>query len=214
MQHQSTNALITAIKDVKIKELQNNHLEISEHKRIKEKNMNLENNSNGKNNISKSYSLNYAQMRENIINLKTKENNINELIKIIFKRNHKVKPEEKEQNKMKKNKSFTQLGNSLNLLDFNNDKIYSKSTKNIFEKQKLTTSKETKNNLLIKKMKMKILSKNNFINNNNKNEKIKLINSIVKIILDKTDKKIEIIKNQKNKENQSINILIFNYKKY
>lgn len=207
MQHQSTNALITTIKDVKIKELQNNHLVISEHKRINEKNMNLENNGNGKNNISKSYSLNYAQMRENIINLKTKENNINELIQIIFKKNHKVKPEEKEQNKMKKNKSFTQLGNSLNLFDFNNDKIHSKTTKNIFEKQKLTSSKETKNNLLIKKMKMKTLPKNNFINNNNKNEKIKLINSIIKIILDKTDKKIEIIKNQKNKENQIINIL-------
>ena len=207
MQHQSTNALITAIKDVKIKELQNNHLLISEHKRINEKNMNLEINGNVKNNISKSYSLNNAQMRENIINLKTKENNINELIKIIFKRNHNMKPEEKEQNKMKKNKSFTQSGNSLNLFDFNNDKIYSKSTKNIFEKQQLTTSKETKNNLLIKKMKMKILPKNNFINNNNKNEKIKLINSIIKIILDKTEEKIGKINNQKNKENQKINRL-------
>ena len=108
---------------------------------------------------------------------------------------------------MKKNKSFTQSGNSLNLLDFNNDKIYSKSTKNIFEKQQLTTSKETKNNLLIKKMKMKILPKNNFINNNNKNEKIKLINSIIKIILDKTEEKIGKINNQKNKENQKINRL-------
>ena len=205
LQNQSTNALITAIKDVKIKEFQNNHLEISEHKRDNEKNMNLLNNGEGKNNISKSYSLNYAQMRENIINLKKKENNVIELIKNMYKKNTKTKLDEKEQNRIKKNKSFIELGTNHKFFDFHNDKIYSKSSKNIFEKQKLNIIKETKNNLLIKKM--KILPKNDFTNNNNKNEKIQLIKSIIKIILDKIEAKIEIINNQKNKENQKTNIL-------
>ena len=205
LQNQSTNALITAIKDVKIKEFKNNHLEISEHKRVNEKNMNLLNNGEGKNNISKSYSLNYAQMRENIINLKKKENNVIELIKNMYKKNTKNKLDEKEQNRIKKNKSFIELGTNHKFFDFHNDKIYSKSSKNIFEKQKLNIIKETKNNLLIKKM--KILPKNDFTNNNNKNEKIQLIKSIIKIILDKIEAKIEIINNQKNKENQKTNIL-------
>ena len=194
-QNQSTNALI-------------NSLEISEHKLNNEKNMNKENNGKGKTNIPKSYSLNYSQMRENIIYLKKKEDNIIELFKNRYKKNNKINPEEKEQNGFKSYKSCIEIGYNLRLFAFNINKIYSKSSGNIITKQKKNKKKEIGNKAkkfsLIKKM--KILPKDNYLNNNNDNEKIKIINSIIEIILDKTKNKIEAIK--KDKENQNKNILI------
>ena len=76
---QSTNALISAIKDVKIKELQNNSQEISEYFSNNSKHINKDKEAKEKKNIIKSYSLNYSQMMENVINFKKNENNKSEL---------------------------------------------------------------------------------------------------------------------------------------
>jgi hypothetical protein len=190
---QSTNALISAIKDVKIKELQNNSQEISEYFSNNSKHINKDKETKEKKNIIKSYSLNYSQMMENVINFKKNENNKSELFKKLYNNIQKIKYEEHKKSIIKKNKSFNELGHYYHLFDCSNDKKYSKSNKNLLEIS--NTTKEIKNNLIKKE---NIISSNN---NNNKNEKIQIINSIIDIILDKTKEKIEIINNEKLKQN-------------
>ena len=190
---QSTNALISAIKDVKIKELQNNSQEISEYFSNNSKHINKDKETKEKKNIIKSYSLNYSQMMENVINFKKNENNKSELFKKLYNNIQKIKYEENKKSIIKKNKSFNELGHYYHLFDCSNDKKYSKSNKNLLEISNIT--KEIKNNLIKKE---NIISSNN---NNNKNEKIQIINSIIDIILDKTKEKIEIINNEKLKQN-------------
>ena len=189
---QSTNALISAIKDVKIKELQNNSQEISEYFSNNSKHINKDKEAKEKKNITKSYSLNYSQMMENVINFKKNENNKSELFKKLYNNIQKIKYEEHKKSIIKKNKSFNELGHYYHLFDCSNDKKYSKSNKNLLESN---TTKEIKNNLIKKE---NIISSNN---NNNKKEKIQIINSIIDIILDKTKEKIEIINNEKLKQN-------------
>ena len=190
---QSTNALISAIKDVKIKELQNNSQEISEYFSNNSKHINKDKETKEKKNIIKSYSLNYSQMMENVINFKKNENNKSELFKKLYNNIQKIKYEEHKKSIIKKNKSFNELGHYYHLFDCSNDKKYSKSNKNLLEIS--NTTKEIKNNLIKKE---NIISSNN---NNNKNEEIQIINSIIDIILDKTKEKIEIINNEKLKQN-------------
>ena len=190
---QSTNALISAIKDVKIKELQNNSQEISEYFSNNSKHINKDKETKEKKNIIKSYSLNYSQMMENVINFKKNENNKSELFKNLYNNIQKIKYEEHKKSIIKKHKSFNKLGHYYHLFDCSNDKKYSKSNKNLLEIS--NTTKEIKNNLIKKE---NIISSNN---NNNKNEKIQIINSIIDIILDKTKEKIEIINNEKLKQN-------------
>ena len=190
---QSTNALISAIKDVKIKELQNNSQEISEYFSNNSKHINKDKETKEKKNIIKSYSLNYSQMMENVINFKKNENNKSELFKKLYNNIQKIKYEEHKKSIIKKNKSFNELGHYYHLFDCSNDKKYSKSNKNLLEIS--NTTKEIKNNLIKKE---NIISSNN---NNNKKEKIQIINSIIDIILDKTKEKIEIINNEKLKQN-------------
>ena len=190
---QSTNALISAIKDVKIKELQNNSQEISEYFSNNSKHINKDKETKEKKNIIKSYSLNYSQMMENVINFKKNENNKSELFKKLYNNIQKIKYEEHKKSIIKKNKSFNELGHYYHLFDCSNDKKYSKSNKNLLEIS--NTTKKIKNNLIKKE---NIISSNN---NNNKNEKIQIINSIIDIILDKTKEKIEIINNEKLKQN-------------
>ena len=190
---QSTNALISAIKDVKIKELQNNSQEISEYFSNNSKHINKDKETKEKKNIIKSYSLNYSQMMENVINFKKNENNKSELFKKLYNNIQKIKYEENKKSIIKKNKSFNELGHYYHLFDCSNDKKYSKSNKNLLEISNIT--KEIKNNLIKKE---NIISSNN---NNNKNEEIQIINSIIDIILDKTKEKIEIINNEKLKQN-------------
>lgn len=190
---QSTNALISAIKDVKIKELQNNSQEISEYFSNNSKHINKDKEAKEKKNIIKSYSLNYSQMMENVINFKKNENNKSELFKKLYNNIQKIKYEEHKKSIIKKHKSFNELGHYYHLFDCSNDKKYSKSNKNLLEIS--NTTKEIKNNLIKKE---NIISSNN---NNNKNEEIQIINSIIDIILDKTKEKIEIINNEKLKQN-------------
>ena len=190
---QSTNALISAIKDVKIKELQNNSQEISEYFSNNSKHINKDKETKEKKNIIKSYSLNYSQMMENVINFKKNENNKSELFKKLYNNIQKIKYEEYKKSIIKKHKSFNELGHYYHLFYCSNDKKYSKSNKNLLEISNIT--KEIKNNLIKKE---NIISSNN---NNNKNEKIQIINSIIDIILDKTKEKIEIINNEKLKQN-------------
>ena len=132
-------------------------------------------------------------MMENVINFKKNENNKSELFKKLYNNIQKIKYEEYKKSIIKKHKSFNELGHYYHLFYCSNDKKYSKSNKNLLEISNIT--KEIKNNLIKKE---NIISSNN---NNNKNEKIQIINSIIDIILDKTKEKIEIINNEKLKQN-------------
>ena len=191
--NQSTNALITAIKDVRIKEIQNNSLDFSDTKKNNPKNINSEN-------ISKCYSLNYKQMRDNIIKIKEKENILIQLFRHFNRKDKKVK---QEIFKIKKNRSFTEFVNHYNIFESGNCKIFSKSYKNVFEK--INQTNPTKNSSLIEKMKISSIS--SYLNDNHKNQKLQFIKIIIKEILDKTNDKIETINKQKSleKENYLIN---------
>ena len=154
-QNQSTNALITAIKDVKIKELQNNSLELTEHS------TNTKNNKdNEKINISKSYSLNLLHKKEHDINIKNNEKNIIKLFRKMFLNDDILK---EKKNSIKNNRSFLLLGCECKLFDNNSVKIENKSTDNIFKKSKYNNIKE-KNNVLIENMEMQTNKKSKLNN--------------------------------------------------
>ena len=194
-QNQSSKELISAIKDVKIKELQNNSLEIANN------NFNKKDKDSEKINISKSYSLNFLQKKEHEINLKKNENNIIKLLKNMYIKDDIMKEDEKK-NQIKKNKSSLTLRYNCKLLEYNSDKKYYKSTENIFKESKYYKIKEA-NNLI--KEKLNIQKKSKFIYNNNENEKNQIINSIIEIIINKTKEKIQFINNQKILKNENIN---------
>ena len=182
VKNQSTNTLITAIKDVKIKDLQNNSSLMSDRKINNGKNNNIEKEKNEKNNIQKSYSLNNFIKKEKTI--KTNSNAKIKIFKNIYNSIKKVKTEILRKSLFKRNKSFPEKTNIFNLCELKSDKVFAKSSKNLFEKT--NTSKEIKTNLLI----------NNFgkiQNNNIKNikEKNEIINNTIDIILDKTQEKID-----------------------
>ena len=154
-QNQSTNALITAIKDVKIKELQNNSLELTEHS------TNTKNNKdNEKINISKSYSLNLLHKKEHDINIKNNEKNIIKLFRNMFLKDDIMKGKK---NSIKNNRSFLLLGCECKLFDNNSVKIENKSTDNIFKKSKYNNIKE-KNNVLIVNMEIQTNKKSKLNN--------------------------------------------------
>ena len=154
-QNQSTNALITAIKDVKIKELQNNSLELTEHS------TNTKNNKdNEKINISKSYSLNLLHKKEHDINIKNNEKNIIKLFRKMFLKDDILK---EKKNSIKNNRSFLLLGCECKLFDNNSVKIENKSTDNIFKKSKYNNIKE-KNNVLIENMEIQTNKKSKLNN--------------------------------------------------
>ena len=154
-QNQSTNALITAIKDVKIKELQNNSLELTEHS------TNTKNNKdNQKINISKSYSLNLLHKKEHDINIKNNEKNIIKLFRNMFLKDDIMKGKK---NSIKNNRSFLLLGCECKLFDNNSVKIENKSTDNIFKKSKYNNIKE-KNNVLIENMEIQTNKKSKLNN--------------------------------------------------
>ena len=194
-QNLSSKELISVIKDVKIKELQNNSLEIANN------NFNKKDKDSEKINISKSYSLNFLQKKEHEINLKKNENNIIKLLKNMYIKDDIMKEDEKK-NQIKKNKSSLTLRYNCKLLEYNSDKKYYKSTENIFKESKYYKIKEA-NNLL--KEKLNIQKKSKFIYNNNENEKNQIINSIIEIIINKTKEKIQFINNQKILKNENIN---------
>ena len=194
-QNLSSKELISAIKDAKIKELQNNSLEIANN------NFNKKDKDSEKINISKSYSLNFLQKKEHEINLKKNENNIIKLLKNMYIKDDIMKEDEKK-NQIKKNKSSLTLRYNCKLLEYNSDKKYYKSTENIFKESKYYKIKEA-NNLL--KEKLNIQKKSKFIYNNNENEKNQIINSIIEIIINKTKEKIQFINNQKILKNENIN---------
>jgi hypothetical protein len=190
VKNQSTNAL-TAIKDVKIKELQDYSLQMSDRQIDNGKNKNIEKDKNEKNNIQKSYSLNNFINKEKAI--KKNSNAKLKKFKNIYNYIKRVKIEVLRKSILKRNKSFTEKKiTNLKLCELKNNKVFAKSSKNFFEKSNIR--KEIKTNLLIKKFE-KI--PNNNINNSIK-EKNEIINSIINKILDKTKEKIEIIKKQKN----------------
>ena len=194
-QNLSSKELISAIKDIKIKELQNNSLEITNN------NFNKKDKDNEKINISKSYSLNFLQKKEYEINLKKNENNIIKLLKNMYI-NDDIMKEGQKKNQIKKNKSSLTLGYNCKLLEYNSDKKYYKSTENIFKGSKYYKIKEA-NNLL--KEKMNIQKKSEFKYNNNENEKNEIINYIFEIIINKAKEKIQFINNQKILKNENIN---------
>ena len=194
-QNLSSKELISVIKDVKIKELQNNSLEITNN------NFNKKDKDNEKINISKSYSLNFLQKKEHEINLKKNENNIIKLLKNMYIKDDIMKEDEKK-NQIKKNKSSLTLRYNCKLLEYNSDKKYYKSTENIFKESKYYKIKEA-NNLL--KEKMNIQKKSEFKYNNNENEKNEIINYIFEIIINKAKEKIQFINNQKILKNENIN---------
>ena len=185
--NKSTNTLINAI-DVNIQDLYNISLDINNPKNNNGKNSNIEVFRKGKANISKSYSLNYKQMSENIINIKEKERNI-----IKSFRNKNFNDKNIKQKEAKRIKSFTNIGCNYDIYELNESRLNSNSYKNIFEKQNAIM----KHKKILLNEKKKILSVENHKNNNDK-EKIKFIKSIIQKILDITNKKIEIIKKQKN----------------
>ena len=189
VKNQSTNALITEIKDVKIKEIQNNSL--NKNLLDNTKNVNSEIEGKEKKTISKSYSLNDFIKKENII--KRNENTKLKIFKNIYNNIKIIKNEGFEKSLIRRNKSFIEPKNLLNLFELNNKKYITKSTKNIFEKT--NTKREIKKKMLMKKIE-KLLNKNN----NKIEERNQIINNIIKTILDKTKEKIEIINKQKNKE--------------
>ena len=154
-QNQSTNALITAIKDVKIKKLQNNSLELTEHSTNTKKHKDSE-----KINISKSYSLNLLHKKEHDINIKNNEKNIIKLFRKMFLKDDILK---EKKNSIKNNRSFLLLGCECKLFDNNSVKIENKSTDNIFKKSKYNNIKE-KNNVLIENMEMQTNKKSKLNN--------------------------------------------------
>ena len=191
VKNQSTNALITEIKDVKIKEIQNNSL--NKNYLDNTKNVNSEIEGKEKKTIPKSYSLNDFIKKENIINIKRNGNTRLKIFKNIYNNIKKIKNEGFEKSLIKRNKSFIEPKNLLSLFELNNKKNITKSTKNIFEKT--NTKREIKKKMLMKKIE-KLLNKTN----NKIEERNQIINHIIKTILDKTKEKIEIINKQKNKE--------------
>ena len=193
------------IKDKKKIDLQNNSFH--EHLLNNRKLSNLEIEGKEKNTISKSYSLNNFINKENItINIKRYGNTNTKLKKFknIYNNIKKIKDEDLEKSLIKRNKSFVEPKKHFILFELNNKKIKTKSSKNLFEKK--NTKKEIKKKMLMKKIE-KLLNNNN---NNKLEEKNQIVNHIIKIILDKTKEKIEIINKQKNKERDKQKKLIYN----
>ena len=197
VKNQSTNALITAIKDVKIKELQNNSSLMTDRKIDNGKNNNIEKENNEKNNIQKSYSLNNFIKKEKTV--KKSSNAKLKIFKNIYNNIKKVKTEVLRKSLFKRNKSFTEKKINLKLNELKIDKVFAKSSKNLFEKSNIR--KEIKTNLLIKNFEK--IPNNNF--NNDIKEKNEIISNIINKILDKTQEKIEIINKQKNLLNNKTN---------
>ena len=189
VKNQSTNAL-TAIKDVKIKELQNNSSLMTDRKIDNGKNNNIEKENNEKNNIQKSYSLNNFIKKEKTV--KKSSNAKLKIYKNIYNNIKKVKTEVLRKSLFKRNKSFAEKKINLKLNELKIDKVFAKSSKNLFEKSNIR--KEIKKNLLIKNFEK--IPNNNF--NNDIKEKNEIISNIINKILDKTQEKIEIINKQKN----------------
>ena len=189
VKNQSTNAL-TAIKDVKIKELQNNSSLMTDRKIDYAKNNNIEKEKNEKINIQKSYSLNNFIKKEKTV--KKNSNGKLKIFKNIYNNIKKVKTEVLGKSLFKQNKSFTEKKINLKLNEIKIDKVFAISSKNLFEKSNIR--KEIKTNLLIKNFEK--ISNNNI--NNDIKEKNEIINNIIDKILDKTQEKIEIINKQKN----------------
>ena len=196
VKNQSTNAL-TAIKDVKIKELQNNSSLMTDRKIDNGKNNNIEKENNEKNNIQKSYSLNNFIKKEKTV--KKSSNAKLKIFKNIYNNIKKVKTEVLGKSLFKQNKSFTEKKINLKLNELKIDKVFAKSSKNLFEKSNIR--KEIKTNLLIKNFEK--IPNNNF--NNDIKEKNEIISNIINKILDKTQEKIEIINKQKNLLNNKTN---------
>ena len=189
VKNQSTNAL-TAIKDVKIKELQNNSSLMTDRKIDYAKNNNIEKEKNEKINIQKSYSLNNFIKKEKTV--KKNSNGKLKIFKNIYNNIKKVKTEVLGKSLFKQNKSFTEKKINLKLNEIKIDKVFAISSKNLFEKSNIR--KEIKTNLLIKNFEK--ISNNNI--NNDIKDKNEIINNIIDKILDKTQEKIEIINKQKN----------------
>ena len=189
VKNQSTNAL-TAIKDVKIKELQNNSSLKTDRKIDNGKNNNIEKENNEKNNIQKSYSLNNFIKKEKTV--KKSSNAKLKIYKNIYNNIKKVKTEVLRKSLFKRNKSFAEKKINLKLNELKIDKVFAKSSKNLFEKSNIR--KEIKKNLLIKNFEK--IPNNNF--NNDIKEKNEIISNIINKILDKTQEKIEIINKQTN----------------
>jgi hypothetical protein len=103
VKNQSTNALITEIKDVKIKEIQNNSL--NKNLLDNTKNVNSEIEGKEKKTISKSYSLNDFIKKENIINIKRNGNTRLKIFKNIYNNIKKIKTEGFEKSLIKRNKT-------------------------------------------------------------------------------------------------------------
>ena len=196
VKNQSTNAL-TAIKDVKIKELQNNSSLKTDRKIDNGKNNNIEKENNEKNNIQKSYSLNNFIKKEKTV--KKSSNAKLKIYKNIYNNIKKVKTEVLRKSLFKRNKSFAEKKINLKLNELKIDKVFAKSSKNLFEKSNIR--KEIKKNLLIKNFEK--IPNNNF--NNDIKEKNEIISNIINKILDKTQEKIEIINKQKNLLNNKTN---------
>ena len=196
VKNQSTNAL-TAIKDVKIKELQNNSSLMTDRKIDNGKNNNIEKENNEKNNIQKSYSLNNFIKKEKTV--KKSSNAKLKIFKNIYNNIKKVKTEVLRKSLFKRNKSFTEKKINLKLNELKIDKVFAKSSKNLFEKSNIR--KEIKTNLLIKNFEK--IPNNNF--NNDIKKKNEIISNIINKILDKTQEKIEIINKQKNLLNNKTN---------
>ena len=196
VKNQSTNAL-TAIKDVKIKELQNNSSLMTDRKIDNGKNNNIEKENNEKNNIQKSYSLNNFIKKEKTV--KKSSNAKLKIYKNIYNNIKKVKTEVLRKSLFKRNKSFAEKKINLKLNELKIDKVFAKSSKNLFEKSNIR--KEIKTNLLIKNFEK--IPNNNF--NNDIKEKNEIISNIINKILDKTQEKIEIINKQKNLLNNKTN---------
>ena len=196
VKNQSTNAL-TAIKDVKIKELQNNSSLMTDRKIDNGKNNNIEKENNEKNNIQKSYSLNNFIKKEKTV--KKSSNAKLKIFKNIYNNIKKVKTEVLRKSLFKRNKSFTEKKINLKLNELKIDKVFAKSSKNLFEKSNIR--KEIKTNLLIKNFEK--IPNNNF--NNDIKEKNEIISNIINKILDKTQEKIEIINKQTNLLNNKTN---------
>jgi len=198
---QSTNTLINAIKDVKIKDLQNSSIDISKYRKNNVKIINLGEEEKEKNNILKSYSLNNFRKNENNI-INGKYNNKVGILKFIYNHMKQLRIGENEKkNYKKKNKSFSEPEYYINKLDITCYKKTSNSYKNIFEKMK--EIKENKKNMLIKRMKKGQVK--NLDNNNRENEKVQIINFIIDKIMNKVKEKINYINEQKDLQNKNKN---------
>ena len=198
---QSTNTLINAIKDVKIKDLQNSSIDISKYRKNNVKIINLGEEEKEKNNILKSYSLNNFRKNENNI-INGKYNNKIGILKFIYNHMKQLRIGENEKkNYKKKNKSFSEPEYYINKLDITCYKKTSNSYKNIFEKMK--EIKDNKKNMLIKRMKKGQVK--NLDNNNRENEKVQIINFIIDKIMNKVKEKINNINEQKDLQNKNKN---------